>query len=681
MSINCPSCAADLGNVARFAHMVVCAHCQSAVVVDKEAASIAGAMAALAPSTGPLSVGLSGSLKGRHFTVLGRVRYGYEQGFWDEWFLELENGETVWIGEDERNFMLERPKPTEGVPIPAYESISLGERLILDGKAYHVDEINVATCEGGEGQLPFKIISGETVPFVDLSAGQRFATLEYDDDDVRLFLGARINPHHLKMDAPYAVPLGAPSAGPTTGRRRVTREASRSFSISCRFCGAPMTVAPNSGDAVPCDSCGQTNELGVSSFDCPECGETAVTHGDDARIVVCGKCDKILDVSGEPKAVGAVLSARRPQLPVSLGQVLHLRGEHYYVVGHIRYMEEEGFEKWYSDEFLLHGDQSGYRWLLYEDGHYSFCDELDERPDGIDLRHAARGQSIRFDGKRWKVFERCDNNSEVVWVDGELPWVAMVGDRVSYLDLMHPPYLLSAEWTATELEWYCAEYLQPEEIATAMGVDVSELRPRVGVAPHQPYGRSRFAGQSVWVMLLFSCVFGFLGFTSCTSGERIKEFYIKGETYKQEYLTGTFTVSEAPQLCKARLSTNLSNQWIYLDAAVVDEQDRAIVDFSLETSYYSGVEGGERWSEGHNRDYAMFRIDEPGDYRLLLLGQYGDLGTAPPATIRIESGAVLMRYYLVGIVFCLIWIAAVKIPYWAFEAKRWGTEGDDDDDD
>ena len=111
-------------------------------------------------------------------------------------------------------------------------------------------------------------------------------------------------------------------------------------------------------------------------------------------------------------------------------------------------------------------------------------------------------------------------------MDGELPWVAMVGDRVSYLDLMHPPYLLSAEWTATELEWYCAEYLQPEEIATAMGVDVSELRPRVGVAPHQPYGRSRFAGQSVWVMLLFSCVFGFLGFTSCTSGERIKEFYI-----------------------------------------------------------------------------------------------------------------------------------------------------------
>ncbi|MGB0717197.1 MAG: hypothetical protein ACPGXK_15065, partial [Phycisphaerae bacterium] len=81
MNINCPSCAADLGDTAKYAHMVVCAYCNAAIVVDKETASLCGKMAALAPPTGPLAIGVTGKVKGRHFEVIGRVRYGYEHGF------------------------------------------------------------------------------------------------------------------------------------------------------------------------------------------------------------------------------------------------------------------------------------------------------------------------------------------------------------------------------------------------------------------------------------------------------------------------------------------------------------------------------------------------------------------------------------------------------------------------
>ncbi|MGB0717167.1 MAG: DUF4178 domain-containing protein, partial [Phycisphaerae bacterium] len=602
-----------------------------------------------------------------------------EHGFWDEWYLQLGNGETIWIGEDERNFMLERMVDTGDAPIPAYDTIELGERLVLAGKAYHVDEINVATCEGGEGQLPFQILSGETIPFVDLSEGQRFATLEYESDGTaRLFVGGRINAKHIKTDSPYDVPFAAPLAEGLVGRKRVTRQASRSFNLNCKFCAAPMKITPDAGDTVTCDSCGQKNKLGVSSFDCPECGEAAVAHSEDARIVVCAGCEKILDISGEPQAVAAVVSNKRPNVPITMGQVLHLRGQSYFVVGHIRYMEQEEGSRWFSDEFLLHSDESGYRWLIHEQGHYSLCDEIDERPDGIDLRTASRRQRMRFDGKKWTVFERCDNNSEVVWVDGELPWVAMVGDRVSYIDLIHPPYLLSAEWTATELEWYRSEYLQPAEIAAAMGKDVSELRKPLGVAPHQPYLQSRFARQSVSVMMVFSAIFCMLGFTSCGSGTQVKQYTIAGTDYAKEYITDAFTVSDVPTLCKARLTTSLSNQWLYLDAAIVDSEDRAIIDFSLENSYYSGVEGGESWSEGSNSDSAVFRIDDPGEYRLLVLGQFGDFGDAPRARVTIEEDIHLARYYLVWLVFCFVWISFIVFPRMIFEGQRWGSEDDDD---
>jgi DNA-directed RNA polymerase subunit RPC12/RpoP len=690
--MNCPSCGAEIDADQRYAHLAVCDYCQSAIVLDEKAARVSGKMAVLPPPVGPLYLGGTGELGGQPFRVLGRVRYGYQNGYWDEWYLAREDGQTFWISEDERNFTLEVPEQGDAEGID-FASAQPGETVTLRGQSYHIDEKDVAECEGGEGQLPFAILSGERVPFIDLSSDQHFATIEYDLDDnaARVYLGRRIKPADIRMDVPRddvsraAQELPIERAGDDRRRERIVRSGQRMMSIQCEHCAAPLEVPRMGRHVVECPSCGSAIDLSLRRVECPECHVTVTVRGGrEAQSATCSHCSTRLDIRrSQPSALGALVSDDRPRVPVALGQQFTLRGTTYYVVGHVRYTEKEDFEVWNSDEFLLYAEQTGYRWLLYEDGHFSFGRELDERPTTIVPRTASQKQTFRFLGRQWTVFELCYANSYVTWVDGELPWVAKVGDKVSYMDAIAPPRLLSAEWTETEAEWFIAEYLDRQEVAQALGTTIDKLPPREGVAPHQPLRSTPFLRQSPVVMLAFAAVFfGLAVLAFFKSGRPIAQFSLSPGEYAQEYVTEPFQIEAAPALCELGMSAHVDNGWVYLDIALINENDEALLDFSVQSSYYHGVEGGESWSEGSKSAVRVFRIDDPGEYRLLVLGEQGDRGSHN-VHLTLSRGVAIARYYLVAGVLALIWPLVLVLRIAAFEGKRWApvTEDDDDDDD
>ena len=236
-------------------------------------------------------------------------------------------------------------------------------------------------------------------------------------------------------------------------------------------------------------------------------------------------------------------------------------------------------------------------------------------------------------------------------MDGELPWVAKVGDTVKYMDAIAPPYMLSAEWTETEAEWYWAQYLRPEQVAEAFDIEVDSLSAPLGVAPNQPYPGTSFRGQSAVVMLICAVVFGcFAGLAVLESGEEVARFTVQPESYAEEYVTRSFEITQPNAICKARFSASVDDSWVYLDVAVINDKYEALLDFSAQMSYYHGYEGGESWSEGSRKDSVAFKLKEPGSYRLLLKGQAGAGNRAEgvssygrPVTIAISQGASLAR--------------------------------------
>lgn len=694
--MHCPSCGASIDADRQFAHMVVCEYCHSSIILDEKAAALSGKMAVLPQTLSPLYVGGSGRVHDHRFRVLGRVRYGYEQGYWDEWYLSLDDGSTAWVSEDERNLTLERLKVDE-TPKISYEDTSPGDHVPFGKKTLHVDERGVAQCEGAEGQLPFPLVLGEKVPFLDLSDGHNFATIEYDEDGAaRMYYGRRLKGKSLKMDmtaeeagiAPGGT-LQTERAATDSTRERVVKKSGRSLSIKCFSCAASLTIPEAGAESMTCDHCGTSLDLTLRRVDCEGCGATVpINGGQQAQSVVCSHCHTHLKLErdDETSVLANLTNYKRPKLPFTLGDKCRFDDHVYIFVGHVRYRELQDIV-YITDEFLLYNQEQGYRWLTRYQGHWSLSEELNERPKTVNPKTAVRKSRFHFLDRTWKVFETNHGGYEVAWVDGELPWVATVDDSSSYMDATSPPYLLSAEWTQSEMEWSRSKYISPAEVAEAFGLERGKLRPPYGVASNQPYPAGPFRRESAWVMFGFAMLNLFLALCFWGAGQNVSSFNVSPADYASEFVTEPFEITQSNALCEVEFDApGIDNSWIYLDVAIIDAEDKAVLETSAEISYYHGYEGGESWSEGSKSTSAVFKLHDPGKYRFLLVGQAGAGNSAQgiraygrPVTIKVYEGVVLSRYFVFAAVFGICWAALEWIRHAYFEAKRWGEEDDDDD--
>lgn len=143
--------------------------------------------------------GATGTLRGTRFEVLGRVRYGFERGFWDEWYVRLEDGDTAWVTEDDHLLALE----TELAEADAIDpDLQIGQVITLAGVPYLILEVGQARCLGIEGQVPRGVLPDETYAYVDGASvdGKRTMGIERDDDPPTVFVGERLQHEDVVLD-------------------------------------------------------------------------------------------------------------------------------------------------------------------------------------------------------------------------------------------------------------------------------------------------------------------------------------------------------------------------------------------------------------------------------------------------------------------------------------------------
>lgn len=198
--IQCPSCGAGHTVYNPGVMTIVCEYCGNAVYWDQEKIANAGTQSILPEGFSRLYRGATGALFNKRFRVLGRIRYSFGKGFWDEWFLEFENGSITWLTEDNHEFALEQRIAAPDVP--PIDRLSPGTSLTVNTKAYVIEEVGQAECLGVEGDLPIQAQSGETYAFADGSTpdGNYTIGIEYDATPPTVFLGRWIKPVALKLD-------------------------------------------------------------------------------------------------------------------------------------------------------------------------------------------------------------------------------------------------------------------------------------------------------------------------------------------------------------------------------------------------------------------------------------------------------------------------------------------------
>ncbi len=634
--IKCPNCGGDHTLANPGITMLVCSFCKTTVYWDEEAVLKTGAQSILPASDSRLFLHASGMLDGRGYQVVGHVRYDHGRGAWDEWYLQLDDGSVAWLSEDQRE--LSQEQAVQVARPPAVDQLQIGLQVPIEETIFSVREVGTARCVGGEGQLPFTILPGETYTYADIASidGQQFGTLEFDREGVMptCFVGRALGHEQLTIDDEKP----------------------------------PSTAGGREGSHIKCTNCDAALEV----------------EGDrEVQTLICEYCGAQLDLnSAEARVLGVNPPDFKPAFNFEVGAQGTFYGKPYEVCGRMLYQDPEGYQ---SIEYLLYNPEAGYLWLAEETGHYVLNRPTQQAP-ARDPFLLPPKTSVAVDQTSFKMYE--SGNSTLVYVDGALPWLARTGDTFNYADLIAPPQMFGVETDGEEIEYFHGRYTPVEEVWAAFGRDDAPPRP-VGVRAAQPFSRGTVAK----LLMLFGALFaalnlGMLFWSMSKRGKPIFSQTFSSAEYLRETLSRPFTVTKSGKIMAMKVRAQVQNSWLYVQIGMVNAKDEVVAEADGEISYYSGYEGGESWSEGKRRSTNYFKAPKAGVYRIILKGQGGSGNfRGPPRgeamTITVYQGGVLSRWFLAIFIFAALFPLFEILRKWLFEKRRWAPvlEDDDDDDD
>jgi hypothetical protein len=434
----------------------------------------------------------------------------------------------------------------------------------------------------------------------------------------------------------------------------------------------------------------------VRGFNCPACGSGIELHaGAHTRNVACAHCGAVLDAIDPNLRILQQVEQRLHLTPaIPLGTRGTLDGVEWEAVGfQQRTITVEG-EDFSWREYLLFNPYRGYRYLTEYDGHWNDVQTLRAVPQ---LHEGARPVA-RYGGTEFKHFQTA--TARTTYVIGEFPWEVRVGDEVMSRDFVAPPRLLSQEVTDDETTWSLGTYTTGEAIARAFRLE-GRPRPAIGIFANQPnpyHARARAVWRMAKLCLLALAV---LGAARCATA-RNEEVFARRYEYRgaqgdtAAFVTSPFTLGGRTSNVEVELWADVDNSYLMFDLSLVNAATGDVRDVGREVAEYSGVEDGESWREGSQKEVVLLPRVPAGEYYLRLRPE----GAGPPVdapfggaarpinyTVRVRRDVPRPGYWLIAfglILFPPLWPV---LRSWSFEQSRWAesdhapTHGSSDDED
>lgn len=189
LELSCPACGAPVGFKSRASVFAVCTFCKTTVVRHDMNLEAVGKMAELQYDLTPFQIGSTGIYDGKKFEIIGRLKVGYNDGFWNEWYTIFGGEETGWLAEAQ-GFLAMCFAMSDTSQVPALEKLTPGRLIELAPKGrFQVEDMRRVNCIYSEGELPMNAAQGRRSTSVDLVGTRlKMATIEYADT-VRVYTG------------------------------------------------------------------------------------------------------------------------------------------------------------------------------------------------------------------------------------------------------------------------------------------------------------------------------------------------------------------------------------------------------------------------------------------------------------------------------------------------------------
>lgn len=193
LDTTCPNCGAPLRFRSADLAVKVCDYCRSTVVRSGEELALVGSAAAVPDDVSPLQIGVRGRDGEAGFELVGRVRWRWADGGWNEWLMLFGDGSHGWLGESMGRYMLLRPASATGdvaERLSAGLAVSPGMTALIDGAEYAVSDARPVTVAGSEGELPTPAPIGTQAVSVDLNRPDgRTASIQNEAGAVLAYAG------------------------------------------------------------------------------------------------------------------------------------------------------------------------------------------------------------------------------------------------------------------------------------------------------------------------------------------------------------------------------------------------------------------------------------------------------------------------------------------------------------
>ncbi|TKD52893.1 DUF4178 domain-containing protein [Sphingomonas baiyangensis] len=217
LTVSCPNCGAPVTFRSASLPNRVCDQCRSMLVRSDDGVGIAGVQAALPFDVSPIRMGTRGRFDGRAFEVIGRVRWRWTDGSWNEWLCLFGDGSHGWLGEAMGQFMMTHERALDTID-PAWRlkltrDARVGDTVMLDGEEMTIADSREVLCIAAEGELPFTAPPGWRIHSTDLRSGSgRLANVQRDGSEVHFYDGryvtlAELKPTNLRAIEGWKAPV------------------------------------------------------------------------------------------------------------------------------------------------------------------------------------------------------------------------------------------------------------------------------------------------------------------------------------------------------------------------------------------------------------------------------------------------------------------------------------------
>ncbi len=406
----------------------------------------------------------------------------------------------------------------------------------------------------------------------------------------------------------------------------------------------------------------------AKSISCPNCGGPVQLRGFAHTLsVVCPQCHSVLDASTPEVAILQKFQGKTQTQPtIPLGTRGKIGDTQYEAIGFQVRQVSSGEDSYSWDEYLLFNPYKGFRYLTEYNGHWNFVHVETALPE----QALGRGRiAMRYGGKTYLAFDSM--TASTAYVLGEFPWRVQAGESVACQDFVAPPLMLSSEATGGEITWSRAEYMTGAQVWQAFRLPGSP-GPAYGIFANQPspYAGSVGSSWSTWLWLnvaLAGLIFLFLIISPGRVAFTDHYAYSQGVKSDSAFVTPTFQLDGRNSNVELSIHTDLDNNWVYFNFALIDDQTGQTFDFAREVSYYHDSDG----SEGSRNNSVIVPSVPSGQYYLRVEPEMA--AGSPYVRYDLELRRNVPNYSFFGLTALLLLIPPALITYrkTSFEAARW----------